>query len=157
MPCPLVPNNPTVSNHIYKGSIHWFDYNSNYDNISSRKARPYIIVSRTNKNSSKIIISPIQDIENYKEDGKLKYPFHAALYVDDYPFLDKDSAVLLDQIYTIPKEEFWEEWYMGSIDKFIDIDIALCYSFDLFESINEITNRLVSEMESVHIKRYTRR
>jgi mRNA interferase MazF len=63
----------------------------------------------------------LQDITNYQENGQLKYPYHAALHKNKYSFLDKDSVILLDQIYTIPKEELWEEWYMGSIkeDRFL--------------------------------------
>jgi len=121
MPCPAVPNGPTTTSHVKKGDIHWFDANSPYSNISSNKARPFIIIGRNNHRSTRVIISPLQDITNYQENGQLKYPYHAALHKNKYSFLDKDSVILLDQIYTIPKEELWEEWYMGSIkeDRFL--------------------------------------
>lgn len=100
MPCPPYPDNPTsiVVEHTEKGSIHWFDFESSDSSISSQKARPYIIIGRNNPKSKRIIICPISDIQYYLEQGttKLKYPYHAPLYKNDYPFLDKDSVVLLD-------------------------------------------------------------
>lgn len=158
MPCPDIPEDPTYSKHLDKGCIHWFDPEPQYEEISSQKARPYIIIGRYNHNSSKAIISPLSDIENYKEDDQLKYPYHAGLYVDDYNFLDKDCAVLLDQIYTIPKKELWQEWYMGKVDEndLGKIDMSLCYNFDLFDTIYWTARKFIESIEDWHKNKYSR-
>jgi len=157
MSCPEVPGEPTKSKYTEKGCIHWFDPDSPYEYISSQKARPFIIVGRNNFKSPRVIISPLQDNKNYTEKGKLKYPFHTSLYKKHYDFLDKDSVILLDQVYTIPKRELWAEWYMGKVDDLRKIDLALFYNFDLYDTITYMTGKMVGAMEDWHINRHSRR
>ena len=156
MPCPDVPEEPTESSHTNKGCIHWFDPDSPYEDISSQKARPFIIVGRNNVKSPRVIVSPLQNINNYVEKGKLKYPFHSSLHKEDYEFLDKDSVILLDQVYTIPQKELWEEWYMGKVEDLTRIDLALFYNFDLYDTITYMTDKMVGALEEWHIQRHSR-
>lgn len=166
MPCPLKPEIATKIKdaNTEKGSVHWFnlDLESN-PSISSQKARPYIIIGRNNRRSSRVIISPISDRENYVEIGsdKLKYPYHVSLSKSEYPFLDKDSVILLDQVYTIGKDELCEEWYMGKITNLKDLDCGISYNYDLFESTftiyKELFEELNSKFEEQHMTNYSRK
>ncbi|WKV08061.1 type II toxin-antitoxin system PemK/MazF family toxin [Thermoanaerobacterium sp. CMT5567-10] len=167
MPCPALPKNPQKSTHFEKGCIHWFDLTGNSDpSIASQKARPFIIISRYNPKSSRVIICPVSDMIHYLEKDtygniiqppKLKYPYHAPLYKKDYPFLDKDSVVLLDQVYTVSKDELFEDWYMGQVVNTREIDEAIFYNYDLFASINEVIQDLLNSIENMHREKYSRK
>ena len=102
-------------------------------------------------------MSPISDIKNYSENGKLKYPYHAELLKSEYNFLDKDSVLLLDQVITVQKIHLWEEWFIGQITNFKDIDMAIYYNYDLFESINDVFNDFVKQLQQNHLSKYARR
>ena len=161
MSCPKLPECPTGIRieHTEKGCIHWFDFEDNDPSIKSQKARPYIIISRNNPKSNRIIICPISDIIGYYEKGttKLKYPYHAPLFKKFYSFLEKDSAVLLDQVATIAKNELCEEWYIGKVEDCSDIDLALAYNYDMFESISQAYMDLISQLPISHISQYSRK
>lgn len=157
MPCPSVPSTPTESSHYEKGCIHFFlPYGVN-NSVNTEKVRPYINISRTNRNSSRVILAPISDIKNYIENGKVKYPYHVPLLKKDFPFLDKDSVILLDQVYTVAKNELWEEWYVGKITNTVDLDQAICYNFDLFESICVTFSDFIKQLEPEYQKNFSRR
>ena len=161
MSCPKLPEKPTSIKieHTEKGCIHWFDFENSDPKIRSQKARPYIIISRDNPNSERAIICPISDIRHYYEIQTtiLKYPYHAPLFKKYYPFLEKDSAALLDQVATIAKRELCEEWYIGKIEDCSDIDMALVYNYDMFESISQAYMDLISQMPKSHTSQYTRK
>jgi mRNA-degrading endonuclease toxin of MazEF toxin-antitoxin module len=160
MACPELPEIPTQIKieHTAKGCVHWFDFEDSDPSIKSQKARPYIIISRDNPKSDRAIICPISDISHYYESGtnKLKYPYHAPLYRKYYPFLEKSSAVLLDQVYTIAKNELCEEWYIGKVEDFTDIDLALVYNYDMFESISQAYIDLINQLPNSHMSQFTR-
>lgn len=159
MPCPPLPASPTPSSHTEKGCVHWFNFGTNPDARNMNDIHPCIIIGRNNRNSSRVLIAPISDISNYVEGRppKLKYPYHAALYKRTYRFLDKDSAILLDQIYTVGKAELYEEWYMGKVTNTQEIDEALVYNFDLFDSILNTYVELLKSFQSQYIGKYSRR
>ncbi|MDA8211669.1 MAG: type II toxin-antitoxin system PemK/MazF family toxin [Clostridia bacterium] len=160
MPCPDYPKKTTkiLDEHTEKGCLHWVDIGGD-SSISSQKARPYIIIGRNNPKSNRIIMCPVSDIIHYLENGsdKLKYPYHAPLYKKQYSFLDKDSAILLDQVYTIAKNELCEEWYIGKVVDLTEIDKAIMYNYDLFESIYEAYAELLKQLPKVHVSQYTRK
>ena len=167
MPCPKLSQNPKKSSNFEKGCIHYFDISGNSDpTISSQKARPFIIISRNNPKSNRVIVCPMSDMDHYLEKNsdrsiikpeKLKYPYHAPVYKDKYNCLDKDSVVLLDQVYTISKDELLEEWYIGKVDDTKAIDEAMFYNYDLFASINELVQDLMKSIEGKHIEKYSRK
>lgn len=162
MSCPIKPDSPTeiLIEHTEKGSVHWFDLEGNIDpKISSQKARPYIIIGRNNYNSGRVIISPLSGLEHYIDGrtNKMKYPYHAPLYKSEYNFLEKDSAVLSDQVYTISKDELCEEWYMGKIDNVYGIDLAIIYNYNLFNTTKELYTKLISRAESYYASDFTRK
>lgn len=166
MPCPIKPNKPTRISyeHTVKGTVHWFDLEDNADStISSQKARPYIIINESGYSKDRVIISPITDIKHCVEnDGsKLKYPCNAPLYKSKHTFLDKDSVVLLDQVYTIGKDELCEEWYMGKIANTKEIDEAIMYNYNLFDSMFDIYKELFSQLngqaKTQYMAKYSRK
>lgn len=167
MACPLLPVNPKRSSQHEKGSIYWYDITGNSDSsIASQKARPFMIISRDNPKSNRVIVCPISGVEGYLERDankhfivpqKLKYPFHARINKLDYPFLEKDSAVLLDQVYTVAKSELYEEWFMGKITNLREIDSALYYNYDLFETISDTLVDFIATIKTSHISNYTRK
>ena len=157
MPCPSVPKNPTPSSNCNKGCVHYFEPLGLINSINTNKVRPYIIISRTNDNSSRVIIAPITDIRNYIEKGKMKYPYHVPLLKRDYLFLDKDSCILLDQVYTVGKDELWQEWYIGKMEDTLELDKAISYNFDLYESIAKEFSRLISDFEDIYKKNFSRK
>jgi mRNA interferase MazF len=166
MPCPEKPKKPTQIKHEHtlKGCIHWFDPDGSTDSkISSQKARPYIIIGLENPRSIRVIMAPVSGRENYVEPGTntLKYPYHAPLDLNKNPFLEKDSVALLDQVYTIPKLELCEEWYMGKINNNEDLDKAIMYNYDLFETTFKIYKELFEELRGTakaeYMKRFNRK
>lgn len=151
MSCHIKPDNPTEISyeHTKKGSVHWFDLEGcTNPEISSQKARPYIIINSSSYNSPRVIISPITDRKHCveKDTNILKYPSNAPFDEKDYPFLEKDSVVLLDQVYTIGKDELCEEWYMGEITALNPLDDAIIYNYDLFGSMFTIYKQLFDQL-----------
>jgi len=161
MTCPKLPDKPTIikNSHTTKGCVHWFDFENSDPKIKSQKARPYIVISRDNPNSDRVIICPISDIRHYyeKDTTILKYPYHAPLYKEQYSFLEKDSAVLLDQVATIAKSELCEEWYIGKVDDYSDIDIALAYNYEMFESILNTYTDFLKQLPISYKEKYSRK
>ncbi|EDT14737.1 type II toxin-antitoxin system PemK/MazF family toxin (plasmid) [Clostridium perfringens] len=149
--------NFTKCKNCKKGDIFWHGQRDINPEITSIKVRPYIIIGRNNPKSKRILVSPVQKIDSYIENGKLKYPYHVALLQKDHKFLTKDSVVLLDQIYTISKEELYKENYMGTIKNLKDLDDAITYNFDLYESMLEGIKGLLSSYQSVHKEKYSRK
>lgn len=101
MSCPIKPSNSTkiLNKHTQKGTVHWFDLeNESNPEISSQKARPYMIINNSSYSKSRVIISPITGREHCVEThtNKLKYPYNAPIWKKENSFLDKDSVVLLD-------------------------------------------------------------
>lgn len=157
MPCPDIPEKPTSSKNCYKGAIHYFEPLGLNENINTKKIRPFIVISRTNHRSGRVIVSPITDIRNYIEDGKMKYPYHAPLLKKDNPFLDKDSCILLDQVYTIEKDELWEEWYLGDISDESELNKAISYNFNLYETIANEFVELIKNYEEDYKTNFSRK
>jgi mRNA-degrading endonuclease toxin of MazEF toxin-antitoxin module len=157
MPCPDMPKKPTPSLHCEKGDIHWFLLENPNPNVNSLKVRPFIIISRTNYKSKRVLVSPIQDLKNYVEEGRIKYPFHVPLLKSDYTFLDKDSIILLDQVYTIEKSELWQEWYIGKLKDFTALDNAIIYNFDLYESIKNGISELLDQYKDLYMQNFKRK
>jgi mRNA-degrading endonuclease toxin of MazEF toxin-antitoxin module len=149
---------PSSQDITEKGCVYLIDFYSGQSS-SSNKARPWIIIGRNNPKSSRVILSPISGMEHYieKETNQLKYPYHAPLYKCDNSFLDKDSVILLDQAYTISKEELHKDKYIGKVDKFQNIDNAIMYNYDLFESIKNAFADLVNQYQNVHKSKYSRK
>lgn len=149
--------NFTKCEQCNKGDIFWHGQKNMNPEITSIKVRPYIIIGRNNPKSKRILVSPVQKIDNYIENGKLKYPYHVALLKRKHPFLYKDSVVLLDQIYTISKEELYKENFMGNIGDFKELDDAITYNFDLYESMLEGIKGLLDSYQSIHKEKYSRK
>ncbi|MED4567956.1 type II toxin-antitoxin system PemK/MazF family toxin [Brevibacillus agri] len=159
MPHPKLPASPTPATHeqTEKGCVHWYRFTTNSSAGTISRVHPCIIVSRVNKGSNRVIISPISDITNYVENGQIKYPYHAPLYQAEYNFLEKNSVVLLDQMFTIGKSELYQEWYMGKVTDTRKIDEAILYNFDLFESMLEAYSELVSQYKDIYSSNFSRR
>lgn len=158
MPVPELPENPSFFNptKIEKGMLFWYDF-SGGDPSFIKKIRPACIIGRTNKNSNRVIISPVSDIDNYLENGKVKYPYHVPLHKCNYSYLDKDSVILLDQVFTIPKNELYSEWYMGQIIDMVDLDNGLMYNYDLFQSIVDGVIERVGSLLEDHMTKFSRK
>lgn len=150
-------SNYTESIHCTKGSIHYYEVKNPNTNITSLKARPFIVISRNNYNSKRVLMSPVQDIDSYIEDGKVKYPYHVPLLKSKYTFLDKDSVVLLDQVYTVDKADLYNELYIGEIDDFSELDNAIMYNFDLYESMQKGFADLLSQYKELYSKDFSRK
>ncbi|MEK3879172.1 type II toxin-antitoxin system PemK/MazF family toxin [Paenibacillus sp. FSL M7-0420] len=162
MPAPALPSSPTriKLENTDRGCVHWFNFSS----LSVASANtmdlihPCIIIGKFRPKQDRVIISPITDISNrLTENGVLKYPYHAALPLADNNFLDKDSVVLLDQVFTVPKTDLCEEWYMGKVSNTQMIDEAIFYNFDLFESISNAFKELLSQYKGDYMKDFTRK
>ncbi|WP_252251306.1 type II toxin-antitoxin system PemK/MazF family toxin [Clostridium sp. VAP52] len=150
-------SNYHLSTHCTKGSIHWFEIPEPDRNISSLKVRPFIIISRNNHNSKRVLISPVQNLENYIENGQVKYPYHVPLLKSEYNFLEKDLVILLDQVYTIEKAKLYEELFMGEMSNFEKLDNAIMYNFDLYESIRKGITDLLYQYQDLYKKDFSRK
>lgn len=149
--------NPISKQYCTKGSIFWFSLAHPNPNVSSLKCRPFIIVSRTSYNSSRVLMSPIQDLENYIEDEKVKYPYHVPLLKEDYNFLEKDSVILLDQVYTVDKKELYKKCFIGKIEKFDVLDNAIIYNFNLYESLQKGITELLKQYKNMYSNKFSRK
>ncbi len=133
--------------HTYKGCVHWYEFCGDFKAKTIDDIHPCIIIGKDNPKSKRVIISPISDVDNYiKPDGKLKYPYHVLLKKSIYKFLEKDCVVLLDQVFTIPREVLFEEWYMGQVDQVREIDEAIMQNYDLISTISDLLNELVEKI-----------
>ena len=144
------------SSHCLKGAIHWYIIKTPNINVNSVKKRPFIIIGRNNNNSKRVLVSPVQNLFNYTECGKVKYPYHVPLLKSEYDFLQKDSVILLDQVYTIAKEDLKENDYIGSINNFKELDNAITYNFDLYESIVEGMAELMAQYKDIYKHNFSR-
>lgn len=146
---PIRPTNPTaiITAHTHKGCVHWWEFCTDERARTIDDIHPCVVIGRNSERSSRVIISPISGAYSYiKNDGTLRYGFHVLLKKDDYPFLEKDSVILLDQVFTVPKETLCEEWYMGKIDNIRQIDEAIMQNYDLIQTITEIIHEVVNKM-----------
>ncbi|MHB0943239.1 type II toxin-antitoxin system PemK/MazF family toxin [Paenibacillus sp. ALE1] len=160
MPAPQLSANPDIFNpeKIEKGMLFWYDFSGGDPSIiTSKKIRPACVIGRTNRGSQRVIISPVSDIDNYLDGDKLKYPYHVALHKDKYSFVDKDSAILLDQVFTIPKKELYNDWFMGQIQDTTDLDNGLMYNYDLFQSVIDGVIERVSSILEDHKSNFSRK
>jgi mRNA-degrading endonuclease toxin of MazEF toxin-antitoxin module len=147
MPRPVKPAIPTpiADDHTYKGCVHWYEFVCNQAASTMNDIHPCIIIGKRNSKSPRVIISPISGAEHYvNERGELKYPlFQVLLKKADHPFLNKDSVVLLDQVFTIPKDDLSEEWYMGKLKNVRKLDEAIMNNYDLIDTIRQIIDEIV--------------
>lgn len=149
MPHPARPEKPTeiLPEHTFKGCIHWYGFATDKMAKTIDDIHPCIIIGRNNEKSKRIIISPISDADNYlKSKDVLKYEYHVLLKKDKYKFLDKDSVILLDQVFTIPKELLFEEWYIDKIDETRQIDEAIMQNYDLIQTVTELLHEMVDKL-----------
>lgn len=154
MPHPEKPVNPTEvdSQNTTKGKIHWFEFVGDYRARTIDDIHPCIIIGRNNPKSKRVIISPISDAENYiTKEGTTKYPFHVLLKKSEYKFLDKDSVILLDQVFTIPKEILCEEWYMGEINNTRLIDESIMQNYDLIQTVRDLLHEMIDKISETQI------
>lgn len=148
VPCPTKPNHPTPVQdmHTGKGCVHWYDVGA-APGVGILKARPVIIIGRDKPLSKRVLVCPLTDPGSYidPDTGKLKYPFHALLLKRQNPFLDKDSVVLLDQVYTVAKSDLCSEWFIGRVIDLAEVDNAILYNYDLFEHIGNLISDLLAQ------------
>lgn len=160
MPAPVYPASPTPAHvdKLEKGHIYWFNFNTDPASRTMANVHPCVIISKRNTGSGRVLISPISDTRRYMDgSNKVKYPYHALLTQAENTFLDKDSMVLLDQINTVAKTEFCEEWYLGKVENTSEIDMALVYGCDLFESIQQTYVDLIRQIKGQHTSKFSRR
>jgi len=145
---PDEPSEKTIilDEHTLKGCIHWFEFTKDNKAKTIDNIHPCIIIGKDNLKSARVIISPISDAKNYCVNGETKYPFHVLLKKKDYSFLDKDSVVLLDQVFTIPKETLFEEWYMEKIEETRGIDEAIMQNYDLIQTVTDLLHEMVDKI-----------
>lgn len=149
MPHPPKPEKltPIETEHTFKGCVQWFEFASDIKAKTIDDIHPCIIIGLDNPKSQRVIISPISDAINYiKTDGSLKYPYHVLLRKEDYPFLDKDSVILLDQVFTIPKEILFEEWYMDKVTNTRPIDEAIMQNYDLIQTVTDLLHEMIDKL-----------
>lgn len=65
---------------------------------------------------------------------------------NDFTFLDKDSVILLDQVFTIPKEDLFEEWFMGKVEAVREIDEAIMRNYDLLSTVSELLHEMIDNL-----------
>ncbi len=158
MPCPPVPINPTAAQHLGKGTLYWFDFGS------GPGKRPVLVVSRYRPGSNQVTIAPLTDLDNVQDaaTNTMKYPYHARLDRGDCkgPLgLDIDSAVKLDQLYTIERDDLWEEWFIGEVSLVARarIDLALIYALDLETFMGELMKSALQEKMADYQQHFSRR
>lgn len=146
---PDKPEHPTEveTEHTYKGSVHWYQFQCIPEAKTIDDIHPCIVIGKNNSKSSRVIISPISDAENYlKSDGTVKYNYHVLLEKSKYTFLEKDSVILLDQVFTIPKSDLCEEWYMGAIEEVRQIDEGIMTNYDLISTVSALLHEMVDKL-----------
>lgn len=153
---PQKPIKPTKIDieKTFKGCIHWYEFKRDIKAKTIDDIHPCIIIGKDNPKSHRVIISPISDASNYtekNENGELevKYSYHVLLKKSQYTFLEKDSVILLDQVFTIPRSYLCEEWYMGKIDEVRKIDEAIMENYDLIQTVTELLHEMVDRIANV--------
>lgn len=161
MPHPQKPNEPTLIDieKTLKGCVHWYEFKRDIKAKTIDDIHPCIIIGKDNPKSQRVIISPISDAKRYTikdENGKLKviYPYHVLLKKSEYNFLDKDSVILLDQVFTIPRESLFEEWYIGKVIEVRKIDEAIMENYDLIQTVTDLLHEMIDRVANTKLSNF---
>lgn len=92
------------------GDVYWFDFGKPLSNqYTVAGARPLLVLSDCRRVLRRTVTgTPLTDLEHRKPN----YGFHVPVLKADYPSLDKDSIVKIDQLYCINRDDLIDEHYI---------------------------------------------
>jgi mRNA-degrading endonuclease toxin of MazEF toxin-antitoxin module len=108
------PNHPLHQGHrkrgVSWGDVYWFDFGRPLSNqYTVARARPVLVLSDCRRVLRRTVtVTPLSGSEHRKPN----YAFHVSVLVVDYPALDKDSIVKIDQLYCINRDDLIDEHYI---------------------------------------------
>lgn len=108
------PNYPLHLGHhsreVSWGDVYWFDFGKPLSNqYTVAGARPALVLSDCRRVLRRTVtVTPLTGLEHRKPN----YGFHVSVLVADYPALDKDSVVKIDQLYCINRDNLIDEHYI---------------------------------------------
>jgi mRNA interferase MazF len=112
MPHPdLPPESLTFERTLLWGDVYWYNFGSvREDEHTIKEWRPVLILQNDvgNRFSLTTIVTPLTGAENVKR----MLPTHYLVRKADYPALDKDSVVKLEQIFTIERASLADQFYL---------------------------------------------
>jgi mRNA-degrading endonuclease toxin of MazEF toxin-antitoxin module len=111
------PNHPLgQGSHVRTvswGDVYWFDFGRPVSNqYTVGGPRPALVLSDCQRVLRRTVtVTPISGLEH----RKTRYAFHVPVLKRDYPALDKDSIVKIDQLYCINRDALIDEHYITTL------------------------------------------
>ena len=108
------PNHPLHHGHhtrtVSWGDVYWFDFGRPLSNqYTVARARPALVLSDCRRVLRRTVtVTPLSGLEHRKPGYSFQVPVLAA----DYPALDKDSIVKIDQLYCVNRDDLIDEHYI---------------------------------------------
>lgn len=95
------------------GDVYWYDFGNPISNqYTIGFPRPALVLSDCRRVLRRTVtVAPISGLEHRKPN----YTFHVPIEVSDYPALEKDSIVKIDQLYCINRDDLIDEHYITTI------------------------------------------
>jgi mRNA interferase MazF len=107
----LPPEALTFERTLLWGDVYWYNFGSvREDEHTIKEWRPVLILQNDvgNRCSPTTIVTPLTGVENIRR----MLPTHYLVRKADYPALDKDSVVKLEQIFTIERASLADQFYL---------------------------------------------
>ncbi len=111
MPHPMIPREEyIVSRTLRWGDVYWYDFGPRTAIHTIQNWHPALILQNDmgNRFSPTTIITPLTSAENVHR----MLPTHCLIQKSEYPELDNDSIVKLEQIFTIERSELADQLFI---------------------------------------------
>lgn len=146
-----------MSQEFSQGDIIWFDFpnDPSKPQFTINGWHPALLLHDHTQPNQTIILSPLSSLYDKNGNEKELKSYHLILRKKDYPELDHDSYVKLDQIMTFSRHKARGKYICTLSDK----DIASCHlklmeSLQMEDTIKEITQKQISEAANRILEQY---
>ena len=116
MPHPTIPREEyTIHRTLCWGDVYWYDFGLRSSGYTIQDCHPALVLQNDmgNRFSPTTIITPLTSAENVHR----ILPTHCLIQKSDYPQLDNDSIVKLEQIFTIERSDLADQLFMTRFHK----------------------------------------
>jgi len=116
MPHPIIPSEEYITHRTLRwGDVYWYDFGLKNSAHTIQDWHPALVLQNDigNRFSPTTIITPLTSAEN----GRRMLPTHCLIQKLEYPELDNDSIVKLEQIFTIERSDLADQLFITHFRK----------------------------------------
>ena len=126
MPRPIIPREEyTFHRTLRWGDVYWYDFELRNSAHTIQDWHPTLVLQNDvgNRFSPTTIITPLTSAENANPNARLRLsvrrmlPTHCLILKSEYPELDNDSIVKLEQIFTIERSDLADQLFITRFRK----------------------------------------